>query len=89
MNIRTRIQALLICTICIMPLSAQGQSIVDSRDSLPRAVQLHGDEGRETVRPDESKRISPNEAPASRVQPQSGETKSTHTLILDFRPPEL
>ena len=67
MNIRTRIQALLICT---MPLSAQGQSIVDSRDSLPRAVQLHGDEGRETVRPDESKRISPNEAPASRVQPQ-------------------
>lgn len=34
MNIRTRIQALLICTICIMPLSAQGQSIVDSRDSL-------------------------------------------------------
>ena len=28
------------------------------------------DEGRETVRPDESKRISPNEAPASRVQPQ-------------------
>ena len=70
MNIRTRIQALLICTICTMPLSAQGQSIVDSRDSLPRAVQLHGDEGRETVRPDESKRISPNEAPASRVQPQ-------------------
>ena len=70
MNIGTRIQALLICTICIMPLSAQGQSIVDSRDSLPRAVQLHGDEGRETVRPDESKRISPNEAPASRVQPQ-------------------
>ena len=70
MNIRTRIQALLICTICTMPLSAQGQSIVDSRDSLPRAVQLHGDEVRETVRPDESKRISPNEAPASRVQPQ-------------------
>ena len=67
MNIRTHIQALLICT---MPLSAQGQSIVDSRASLPRAVQLHGDEGRETVRPDESKRISPNEAPASRVQPQ-------------------
>lgn len=60
MNIRTHIQALLICT---MPLSAQGQSIVDSRASLPRAVQLHGDEGRETVRPDESKRISPNEAP--------------------------
>lgn len=51
-------------------LSAQGQSIVDSRASLPRAVQLHGNEGRETVRPDESKRISPNEAPASRVQPQ-------------------
>ncbi|AYR34221.1 hypothetical protein DFS30_01875 [Akkermansia muciniphila] len=67
MNIRTHIQALLICTL---PLSAQGQSIVDSRASLPRAVQLHGDEGRETVRPDESKRISPNEAPASRVQPQ-------------------
>ena len=67
MNIRTHIQALLICT---MPLSAQGQSIVDSRASLPRAVQLHGDESRETVRPDESKRISPNEAPASRVQPQ-------------------
>lgn len=67
MNIRTHIQALLICT---MPLSAQGQSIVDSRASLPRAVQLHGDEGRETVRPDESKRISPKEAPASRVQPQ-------------------
>ena len=67
MNIRTHIQALLICT---MPLSAQGQSIMDSRASLPRAVQLHGDEGRETVRPDESKRISPNEAPASRVQPQ-------------------
>lgn len=67
MNIRTHIQALLICT---MPLSAQGQSIVDSRASLPRAVQLHGDEGRETVRPNESKRISPNEAPASRVQPQ-------------------
>ena len=67
MNIRIHIQALLICT---MPLSAQGQSIVDSRASLPRAVQLHGDEGRETVRPDESKRISPNEAPASRVQPQ-------------------
>ena len=43
---------------------------MDSRASLPRAVQLHGDEGRETVRPDESKRISPNEAPASRVQPQ-------------------
>ena len=43
MNIRTHIQALLICT---MPLSAQGQSIVDSRDSLPRAVQLHGDEGK-------------------------------------------
>lgn len=67
MNIRTHIQALLICT---MPLSAQGQSIVDSGASLPRAVQLHGDDGRETVRPDESKRISPNEAPASRVQPQ-------------------
>lgn len=67
MNIRTHIQALLICT---MALSAQAQSIVDSRASLPRAVQLHGDEGRETVRPDESKRISPNEAPASRMQPQ-------------------
>ena len=50
MNIRTHIQALLICT---MALSAQAQSIVDSRASLPRAVQLHGDEGRETVRPDE------------------------------------
>ncbi|PNC34590.1 hypothetical protein CXU13_11710 [Akkermansia muciniphila] len=67
MNIRTHIQALLICT---MALSAQAQSIVDSQASLPRAVQLHGDEGRETVRPDESKRISPNEAPASRMQPQ-------------------
>ena len=67
MNIRTHIQALLICT---MALSAQAQSIVDSRASLPRAVQLHGDEGRETVHPDESKRISPNEAPASRMQPQ-------------------
>lgn len=67
MNIRTHIQALLICT---MAFSAQAQSIVDSRASLPRAVQLHGDEGRETVHPDESKRISPNEAPASRMQPQ-------------------
>ena len=67
MNIRTHFQALLICT---MALSAQGQSIVDSQSSLPRSVQLRGDDGRETVRPDESKRISPNEAPASRIQPQ-------------------
>lgn len=68
MNIRTHLPALLICT---MTLSAQGQSIVDSRASLPRAVQLRGEENETgTVRPDESKRISPNDAPASRIRPQ-------------------
>lgn len=68
MNIRTHIQMLLICA---MTLSAQGQSVVNPGAALPRSVQLHGGEDRtETVRPDESKRISPNEAPASRMQPQ-------------------
>lgn len=68
MNIRTHLPALLICS---MTLSAQGQSIVDSRASLPRSVQLHGEEnGTGNVRPDESKRISPDEAPASRIRPQ-------------------
>ena len=40
MNIRTHIQALLICT---MAFSEKAQIIVYSLASLPRAVKLHGD----------------------------------------------
>ena len=68
MNIRTHIQTLLICT---MTLAAQGQSVVDPGATLPRSVQLRGGEsGGGTVRPDESRRVSPDEAPVSRLRPQ-------------------
>ena len=68
MNIRTHIQTLLICT---MTLAAQGQSVVNPGATLPRSVQLRGEEsGGRTVRPDESRRVSPDEAPVSRLRPQ-------------------
>lgn len=58
MNIRTYLQTLLLCT---MPLSAQGQSVVNPGATLPRSVQLRDGREADTVRPDDSKRIKPED----------------------------
>lgn len=68
MNIRPYLQTLIICTIT---LTAQGQGVLDSGETLPRSVQLHGgNDNRDTVQPDDSKRIAQEDPQGGRMQAQ-------------------